>query len=72
MIGDLKRLLGASPFEPFTVVTSGGARYPVPTADHAGISPTMKRFVIWFDDGTSVVLSGLHITAIELGTTAAA
>lgn len=65
MIGDIKRLLEASPFEPFTVATSGGNEYLVATPDHADVSPTGSRLIIWFDDDTSVTLAGLHITSIQ-------
>jgi len=44
---------------------SSGQRYKVPTADHAGLSPTGTQAVIWFDDGSSVILSAIHMTAIE-------
>jgi hypothetical protein len=54
-----------SPFEPFSIVTSSGHRYNVPSPDHASISPRGNRFVIWFDDGGRVTLSALHITAVE-------
>jgi hypothetical protein len=67
MIAEVRQLLDAAPFEPFTIVTSSGRRYPVPTADHAGLNPRASRVVIWFDDDSSVTVSGLHMTAIEKG-----
>jgi hypothetical protein len=39
----------------------------VPTADHVGVNPRGSRVVVWFDDDSSVTISGLHITAIEKG-----
>ena len=65
MIGDIKQLLEASPFEPFIVVTSGGKEYMVATPDHADINPSGNRLVIWFDDESSVTMPGLHITSIQ-------
>ena len=65
MIDVIKRYLGTNPFEPFSIVTSGGVRYRVASRDHANIDPTGKRVVIWFDDGGGVIISGLHITAVE-------
>lgn len=65
MIDDMRRLLGTRPFQPFVVVTTGGNRYPVPTAEHAGLSPRGTRLVIWFDDGSGVTVPGLHIGAVE-------
>jgi hypothetical protein len=63
--GDLRRLLSARPFERFSVVTSSGKQYEVPSPDHAGVNPASSRIVIWFDDDSSVTLSALHIAAIE-------
>jgi hypothetical protein len=65
MTPDVNQLLSATPFEPFSIVTSSGRRYPIPTADHAGVSPNRSRVVIWFDDDSGVTLSALHIVAIE-------
>ena len=65
MIADIRQCLQAVPFEPFLIVTSSGKRYRVATADHADINPQGSRAVVWFDDESSVTLSGLHIAAIE-------
>jgi hypothetical protein len=68
MIGDIRQHLEAAPFEPFTIVTSSGRRYSVPSADHAGLNPRGTRVVVWFDDDASVTIAGLHVAAIEKGT----
>ena len=68
MIGDIRQHLGATPFEPFTIVTSSGRRYPVPSADHANSNPQGTRVAVWFDDDASVTIAGLHVAAIEKGT----
>jgi hypothetical protein len=65
MIADVRQRLHAGPFEPFVIVTSSGHRYRVATADRANINPQGSRVVIWFDDESSVDISGLHIAAIE-------
>ena len=67
MIGDLRHHLEAGPFQPFVIVTSSGHRYPIASADHAGIHPRGTRVVIWLDDESSVTVSGLHIVTIEKG-----
>ena len=64
MIADVRHHLEAGPFEPFSIVTSGH-RYRIASADHAGVHPNGSRVVIWFDDDSSVTVSGLHIAAIE-------
>jgi hypothetical protein len=63
--GDLRRLLSARPLKRFSIVTSSGKQYEVPSPDHAGVNPASSRIVIWFDDDSSVTLSALHIAAIE-------
>jgi hypothetical protein len=65
MIADIRQLLGARPFEAFFILTSGGNRYPVASAEHAAVDPQRSRIVVWFDDGGSVTISGLHIAAVE-------
>ncbi len=65
MIDDIKLRLEESVFEPFTIVTSSGARYHVASRDHIGFGPNKSRVVVWFDNDTSVLISGLHMTAIE-------
>ena len=67
MIGDIRQYLEAAPFEPFTIVTSSGTRYAVPTSDHAGLNPKGSRVVVWFDDESSVTIAGLHLVALEKG-----
>lgn len=65
MTPDIRQQLAAAPFEAFSIVTTSGGRYPVPSRDQAGINPLGNRVVIWFDDGGSVTVSALHIAAIE-------
>jgi hypothetical protein len=65
MIADIRQRLEARPFKPFLIVMSSGQRHRVASAEHAAISPNRSRVVIWFDDGSGVEISGLHITAIE-------
>jgi hypothetical protein len=45
----------------FHVLTSGGNRYRVASADHANLNPKGSQLVIWFDDESSITLSALHI-----------
>lgn len=65
MIADIRQLLAVRPFKPFFILTTGGNRYPVPSAEHAAVDPQRSRVVVWLDDGGSVTISGLHIAAIE-------
>ena len=65
MIADIRRFLESGPFEPFVIVTSSGNRYRVASADHANINPQGTRLTVWFDDDSGVIVSGLHIAAVE-------
>ena len=67
MIGDIRQHLAAAPFEPFTIVTSSGKRYAVPSADHASLNPTNTGVVVWLNDDASVTIAGLHIVVLEKG-----
>lgn len=66
MTAEIRKLLEARPFEQFAIVTSAGIRYRVPSPEHADLNPQRSRVVVWFDDETWVVVSGLHIAAVEL------
>jgi hypothetical protein len=72
MIEIIRQFLSAKPFVPFYVVTTGGSRYRVASAEHAGISPHPHRVVIWFDDGGEASVAGLHIASVEKETAQAA
>jgi len=65
MIADIRQRLANRPFEPFLIITSSGHRYRIATAEHAAVNPRGSRVVIWFDDGSGVEISGLHIVALE-------
>lgn len=65
VIADVRQLLNARPFRPFFVITTGGNRYRVASAEHAGISPERNRLLIWLDDGSGITVAGLHIASIE-------
>ena len=69
MIADIRRLLAARPFEAFAILTSGGNRYAVPNGEHAAVDPQRSRVVVWLDDGSSVTIASLHITAVEMEAT---
>jgi len=64
MIDEIRQRLRRVPFTPFSVRTSDGHEYAVPTVDHAHISPRGNRVVVFDDQGTSAVLGPLHINGI--------
>jgi hypothetical protein len=64
MIDEIRKRLHRMPFIPFSVRTSDGHEYAVPTVDHAHISPRGNRVVVFDDEGTSAILGSLHINGI--------
>jgi hypothetical protein len=64
MIEEIRKRLQRVPFIPFSVRTSDGHEYAVPTVDHAHISPRGNRVVVFDDEGTSAILGSLYINGI--------
>ena len=64
MTGNIRKHLEETPFVPFSVRTTDGREYPVPTVDHIYLPPTGGRVVISDDEGVVIVLSGLHISGL--------
>jgi len=52
------------PFVPFVIRTSDGHEYPVPSRDHAHISPRDNRVVIFLGAGPAVLLGPVHINSV--------
>ena len=64
MVADVRQRLEQVPFVPFSIRTSDGHEYVVPTRDHAHISPRGNRVVIFLDEGPAVLLGPIHINSI--------
>ena len=64
MIDEIRKRLHRVPFVPFSVRTSDGLKYSVPTVDHAFITPRGNRVVVVDDEGTTAVLGPLHINSV--------
>jgi hypothetical protein len=54
VIADIRRLLAERPFVPFSIYCTDGGVLRIPTVDHAIISPTGRRVIVFFDDDTAV------------------
>ena len=61
VIGDLRRLIAARPFVPFTIHTASGAQLRVPTVDHIAVLPTGARVIVFADDDSTILVSALLI-----------
>lgn len=70
VIADIRQLLEAQPFEPFSILTSSGKQFRVPTSDHGSINPQGTRVIIFWDDESHVTISPLHIVTIKQGASA--
>ncbi|MFN3407512.1 MAG: hypothetical protein ACK45B_00830 [Limisphaerales bacterium] len=66
MTKDIRDRLAARPFFPFVVHTADGREYPVPTPDHAHVSPGGGRVSIWTDDDQEFILPGLLISGLKV------
>jgi hypothetical protein len=66
VIADIRRLLAERPFVPFSIYCTDGGVLRVPTIDHAAVSPTGRRAVVFLDDGTAQYLSPLHISRVGI------
>lgn len=64
MIDEIRKRLEHVPFVPFSVRTSDGFEYAVPTVDHAYITPRGNRLIVTDDKGTVAVLGPLHINSV--------
>jgi outer membrane lipoprotein SlyB len=64
MIDEIRKRLQRVPFVPFSVRTSDGHEYAVPTVDHVFITPRGNRVVVVDDQGTTNVLGPLHINSV--------
>jgi len=64
MIDEIRKRLQRVPFVPFSVRTSDGEEYSVPTVDHAFITPRGNRVVVVDDQGTTAILGPLHINSV--------
>jgi len=64
MIPRIKELLHSTPFSPFTVRTSDGREYTVPTPDHAAVNPNGTYVVLFSHSDTHANVAGLHVAAV--------
>lgn len=64
MIPRIRELLHATPFTPFSIRTSDGREYIVPTADHAAINPKGSRVIVFADDDSQAELAALRVATV--------
>lgn len=64
MTDEIRVLLTAKPFVPFTIQMAEGREFYVPTQDHAQIRPGGKRIGMFTAYGREAVLSALLLTGV--------
>ena len=66
MIDNVRQLINAEPFVPFTIHTADGSTLRVPTVDHVAVTPGAKRIFVFNDNGSYEVLSPLLIARVSV------
>jgi hypothetical protein len=66
MIADIRKLIAAQPFVPFTIHSADGAELTVPTVDHVAIPPAGGRVFVFGDDESYEVVSPLLISRLTV------
>ena len=66
MTADIRKLVHAVPFVPFTIHLADGGELRVPTADHIAVPPVGGRIVVFGDDARYDVLSSLLISRVTV------
>ena len=66
MSEDIRKLLAANPFIPFTVHLADGGEVRIPTRDHVLLFPQGSRLIVTHDDDSYDVLSALLISRLTV------
>jgi hypothetical protein len=66
MTGDIRKLVHATPFVPFTIHLANGGQLRVPTVDHVAVPPTGGRIFVFGDNERYDVISALMITRVTV------
>lgn len=66
MIADIRKLIAAQPFVPFTIHSADGSELSVPTVDHVAVTPAGGRVFVFGDDEGYEVLSPLLISRLSV------
>lgn len=64
MIGDIRILVTAPHFAPFSIHMADGRSFRVPTRDHVGVSTA--RATVMHDDGSCDILPGLLMAGLTV------
>jgi hypothetical protein len=66
MTADVRKLVHAVPFVPFTIHLADGGQLRVPSVDHIAVPPAGGRIFVFGDDERYDVLSSLLISRVTV------
>ncbi len=66
MTPDLRELIAAEPFVPFTIHTVDGGAAHVPTVDHISLTATGNRVFVSYDDGRYDAIQPMIISRVTV------
>ena len=66
MIADIRKLIAAQPFVPFTIHSADGTELLVPTVDHVAVPPAGGRVFVFGEDESYEILSALLISRLSV------
>jgi hypothetical protein len=64
VVDEIRKQVGRTPFTPFSIRTSDGHEYAVPTIDHIHVTPRGTRVIVIDDKDVVSVLPILHINGV--------
>jgi hypothetical protein len=65
MTADIRKLVHAVPFVPFTIHLADGGQLRAPTVDHIAVPPAGGRVFVFADNESYTVLSALMISRLS-------
>ncbi len=66
MIPDIRELIAARPFVPFTIHLVDGGTAHVPAVDHVHVTPTGNRIFVSYDDGKYDAIRPIMISRVTV------
>jgi len=66
VIPDLRELIAARPFVPFTIHLVDGGGFYIPTFDHVHVTPSPERVFVWHDNGKYDTIRPLMISRVTV------
>lgn len=66
MTADIRKLVHSVPFVPFTIHTTDGGHFRIPTGDHVAVPPKASRVFIFSDEEEYEIVSPLMISRITV------